>query len=848
MKKKWSQWYSLGLAFLSAVLCGFLSIRTHAATPMDFIQQGQAYYNQGHFERAIALWKQAESAYHTDVAGVTGSRLNQAQALIAIGQQRQACKLLTTTLYTNASAERLCDGAPDVSLPPKVLPPSLAIMGTHKLAEALQHIGHLEAAERLLQQQWTQLPMSMQPEWLLALGNVYRELGNRDRDRTEELDATQIKPSNCLTSIDPTTKAAGYYSHAIACYQAAAQTLTKSTTINTVETQANLNHLSLVANIYQWLTQEAPDFASSWLAANKSQINLIRDQVKAPIEPLPGNIEQFYAQLNYAHAIALINGNSASSQDTIERLIKQAIAAAKTWNNQRLESLAIGELGWLYEQTNRLPEALKATEAALSFSRSIEVNRIHPQDLTYQWEWQRGRILRDLGQEQAAIAAYRQAIAALQTVREQVLAVNPDAQFALRDSIEPIYRELIDLLLPVDRPVSQEALKDVIGQIDALQLAELENFLRCRLPDSKANQSAPFVDPSAAIVYSIILPDRLEVILQTAQQPLQRHTVRIERSQLNQLLQQTVRSIRQSGDDSDLEIQDLQDLQKRQSNQVYQWLVKPFDSVLKQHSIQTLVFVSDGAFRDLPMAALYDQQTSSYLIDQYAIAVSPGTQLLGVKPQTSPPRSALIAGLTTDQRINIVVRGINRPFDQLPNVINEVTAIKTLLPQSTTLMGQDFTPENFRTQFNDQYYPIVHLASHGYFSSDPRQTFIVTDAGQYILVDDLQRLVRDRQEARPKSIELIVLSACQTAKGDRRSTLGFAGAAIRAGANSTLASLWSVNDASTAAMMEAFYQALTQSQPTITKADALRQAQLKIRQIHKLAYNWAPFTLVGNWR
>ena len=98
----------------------------------------------------------------------------------------------------------------------------------------------------------------------------------------------------------------------------------------------------------------------------------------------------------------------------------------------------------------------------------------------------------------------------------------------------------------------------------------------------------------------------------------------------------------------------------------------------------------------------------------------------------------------------------------------------------------------------------------------------------------------------PPPIELLVLSACETASGDRRAALGLAGFAVRSGARSTLASLWQVDDRSTSILMSEFYRHLTLDSK-ITKAEALRRAQLFVLQEKKHPFYWAPYVLVGNW-
>ncbi|MBD0346247.1 MAG: CHAT domain-containing protein, partial [Coleofasciculus sp. Co-bin14] len=135
------------------------------------------------------------------------------------------------------------------------------------------------------------------------------------------------------------------------------------------------------------------------------------------------------------------------------------------------------------------------------------------------------------------------------------------------------------------------------------------------------------------------------------------------------------------------------------------------------------------------------------------------------------------------------------------------------------------------------------LATHGEFSSDPEKTFILTwDA--LLNVKRFDSLLRNSDENRSTTIELLVLSACKTAEGDKRAALGLAGVAVRAGARSTLATLWSVDDRSTADLMSEFYRELNAG---VNKAEALQRAQLAVFAKEKSPYFWAPFVLLGNW-
>jgi CHAT domain-containing protein len=141
---------------------------------------------------------------------------------------------------------------------------------------------------------------------------------------------------------------------------------------------------------------------------------------------------------------------------------------------------------------------------------------------------------------------------------------------------------------------------------------------------------------------------------------------------------------------------------------------------------------------------------------------------------------------------------------------------------------------------------VVHLATHGQFSSQADDTFILTWDNR-LNAKELDTLLRVTDQSRPNAIELLVLSACQTATGDKRAALGLAGVAVRAGARSTLASLWSIDDKSSALLMSQFYRELVRTE--VTKAEALRLAQLSLLQNPRYQHPryWAPFVLVGNW-
>jgi CHAT domain-containing protein len=237
--------------------------------------------------------------------------------------------------------------------------------------------------------------------------------------------------------------------------------------------------------------------------------------------------------------------------------------------------------------------------------------------------------------------------------------------------------------------------------------------------------------------------------------------------------------------------------------------------------------------RGVPVSALHDGQ--QYLIEKYNIALTPGLQLFNPRRPALEQSSVLVGGLT-ESRLG---------FSALPSVTQEVKNIAKIASTKILLNGE-FTRSPLETKIQSNTFPIVHLATHGQFSSLAEDTFLLT-WDERVNVKNLDQLLRERNQFVRSPIELLILSACQTAAGDKRAALGLAGVAVRSGARSTLATLWSVQDDSTADFMTKFYQVL--NQPNVSKADALRQAQLSL--LHSSQYQhpfyWAAFVLVGNW-
>jgi CHAT domain-containing protein len=473
-------------------------------------------------------------------------------------------------------------------------------------------------------------------------------------------------------------------------------------------------------------------------------------------------------QTNSAMSLAT---SSAPSHQVIAAQLAIAIKDSQNLKDSRAESYAIGTLGHLHElEAQQIPKqwlnAQKLTQQALLLAQSTNAS-----DITYLWQWQIGRILKEISEEknrQQAIDFYSQAVKTLESIRNDLVGTNPDIQFSFRDKAEPVYRELVDLLLR--DTASDASLTQAIQVIDSLQVAELENFFRCVLSQLiQVDQVATQEDPSAAIFYPILLHDRLEVILKV---PGQTKPIHYSHNIPRKEVEATVRLLRRGLSDEQSGIDEYQ----ASAQQIYDWLIRPSEPYLANSQAKTLVFILDASLRNLPMPALWDGQ--KFLVENYAIATTSGFQILGPKRLQPRQLKALIAGLTTPEPGQVTVAGRTFHFDRLLNTQAETQKIKQILPSSVELVGDQFQPSTLRQQLTKSAFPIVHLSTHGNFSANPQETFILTAANGIVSIEELQSLLRSGKQTRPDAIELLVLSACETAKGDCRAALGMAGAAV----------------------------------------------------------------------
>ena len=532
-------------------------------------------------------------------------------------------------------------------------------------------------------------------------------------------------------------------------------------------------------------------------------------------------------------------------------------------------------MGALYEEQGRISEALDLTGQAISAAQAVRAP-----ELLLQWERQLGGLLKKQGKQALAIAAYRRAVNHIEAIRQDIPIEYRDGRSSFRETLAPVYSGLADLLLrqsadEASEEVRQSLLREARDTIERIKQSELQDYFRDRCIASRSRQIET-LSPSTAVLYPIILPDRLELLVDMAGR-IYRRASPVTAEELESVALNLAHSLRTLSS------------YKEPAQRIYRWLIEPVQSILEEHRVDTIVFVPDGPLRLLPMAALYDGK--HHLVERYAIVTAPGLTLLDPSPLPRGEMRALLSGmsepgpvvqelppklrdslrLAATRRPARNVRGVSVVSEQLqpvgtegsdsslehegdaarvkemlalPGVEKEIEELSHLLP-GQTLMNESFQLDRFSMELSHNPYRIVHIASHGYFGGSPEQNFIMTH-DRLLNMNTLEELVKPKQLAK-EPVEMITLSACQTAEGNERSPLGLTGIAVKSGARSALGTLWPVSDEAAQYLMLDFYTHLADAKAS--KAETLRRAQLKLMNHERFQhpFYWSPFILVGNW-
>ena len=350
---------------------------------------------------------------------------------------------------------------------------------------------------------------------------------------------------------------------------------------------------------------------------------------------------------------------------------------------------------------------------------------------------------------------------------------------------------------------------EIISQIDQAFEQDFEDYLGTKLPHEKVTVAGirtvlksinSETGTSPVVIYAVTMPEQLELVMVMPVGPPIRKVIPQAKAAI---LQQTLLQFRKkliNVDDSSSYLVPAQ--------QLYQWLIAPFESDLKALGIDTLIFCMDGGLRQIPLAALHDGK--QFLVEKYSLGSIPSISLTNSRYKAV--KNAKVLGMGASKFATLA---------PLPAVPTELQIITKQLWRGESFLNEQFTLDNLKAQRQRQPFGIIHLATHADFQAGKPSNSFLQLWDTKVQLDQLRQMGWDQSP----QVELLVLSACRTAVGDESVELGFAGLAVQAGVKSALASLWYVSDEGTLGLMSEFYQQLRQADVT-TKAGALRRAQI----------------------
>ena len=523
---------------------------------------------------------------------------------------------------------------------------------------------------------------------------------------------------------------------------------------------------------------------------------------------LPASRTKAFLALNWAKL----------DSDRADYWLSQSAEVAETTGDVTAKSYVFLELGLLAERAGKLADALAYAQSAIDFGWSESIY-----DALYPSYWLAGRIYQKAGNKETALKNYRDAIAAFESLNRRPTKINVSQRLNFGIQVEPIYRTALELLL--SEP-SESNLKESLLISAQLRLAQLQNYFGDNCFDVELPNRETQVErgeKNAVVLSSIILEAQTHFILQLEDGTLRHSQASIGQTAITKLATDWYDS---------LTLLDSEDWRERsykwqfwqQGEELYNLIIRPFEEELEQINPSTLIFVHDGVLRNLPMAALYDGE--EFLAQKWASVSSLGLNFNSLESNQTEEK-ALVFGLSE-------ARGSWSPLYLVPKEVQDVID----LVGGEKFLDREFTAERFFQQPNRKKYRVIHLATHGYFGGVAENSFILAYDKSLNALE-----LEDSLSQSKAQLELMVLSACETALGSDRSVLGLAGVALRSGVRAVLGSFWAVQDHEQGELIKGFYVNLYQK--NLDKAQALQQIQ--IRQIERNTHPsmWAALNLIA---
>jgi CHAT domain-containing protein len=797
------RWLLLFLLIVLLVL-GLRPSIAKSLNPDDLTAEGHRLLAAEQPQAAIQIWRQALKIYQSqqNQEAVVGTHLNLSNAEQALQRYDLACNTLYTA-YATLLKENLCQTTTQPNqvsqLPQLLANQPLALPMLENWGQVYLYLGRVDLGQALLQSLHERYPKAEGVRLNLANAKVWQI-----RQALARYQATQNDQARLPLVVTMQTNLA----QATQQYQALARS--DSPWMSRVAQLNEVGMLSLIAN-WQDRPPEIP-YAADRL---NQLIQITSHQELAGFTP----IQAWNYRLRLAEFLA--RGGDPRWRSTALALGKTLLEQAQTQQSIRRNTRAGLLVGQLHLQTNQLAQAESTLNHALT-----KAQHLGDQGLLFQAHWALAQTYEQQRQQNQELVHLKAAVSAADRLTPGYLWASPFVQNIFSSQIEPAYRKLISQLLELPQPDIRQSLS-VFEKFSQIQI---EAYLGCGRLNLQSLSSV--IDTRGSenlgVIYLLASETKIHIVVRDGQGKYHLHSTPLKgvKSHLNALMLNLrggeVWALKES-------------ILLRDSQALYSLLLKPLAQKLPHNG--NLVFVMDTSLQGLPLGLLHTGQ--HFLIEDYALSIS--------TPQTRIPKSlkldqmqALIAGIYQNSP-TFVANGL----PPLPGIAAEITATQKIFPNHFILKNEKFTVSDLK-QFAAQGFPIVHLATHGLFAGDPANTVLFA-WDKPISLEQIQEVLRiSASTAKEPPMELLVLSGCELAYGDRDAALGLAGVGIQAGARATLASLWQVDDASTTRFIQSFYEAIAGGQP---KARALQTAQLDLLRsgTNSHPFYWAGWSLLGSW-
>lgn len=781
-----------------------------------------AYFSLGQYQKSLDLAEKSSTIYKKFRTGeYKGTNKQDIQLLYdALGQNPQALQQVTSRAnvgdafgkdsfqfqgealnLNNIGQIYSSQGKSEQAL--KLYQQALAIYQENKypqgIAVTLNHIGRIYTNTG----KYNQAIESNQQ----ALTN-YKAVGDRTGEGVTLSNLGQIyQKQNQLE------KALGLYQQALAIHREVSDKVSET---------ATLKYLGDVLS-----SQNQPQLA---IAFYKQSVNLT-ETIRQSLRVVPSDIQQSYTETvaeRYRRLADLLlkQNRSAEAQQVLDLL-----------KIQEVQDFIGNSRGRTQKVANTPPKAGNAQRGiANNDSQSQQNLPLKPQE-------------QEISQKYSAI---QDKVIILGKELTSLRKINPKERTAIQEKrIAELVKLEQEIIAEFNKFIKSPSVVALVQQLSAT--SGQENLSLRQLNSLRDNLRQ--LNKKAVLLYPLVLEDRLELVIVTADSPPIHRTVPVKQEELNRAILEYRQTIQVPHKNV-----------KAPALKLYSWLIKPIENELKQADAKSIIYAPDGQLRYIPLAGLYDG--NQWLAQRFVVNNITSASLTKFDNKPAKNINVLAAAFTKgDYTIKVANRA--EVFSGLQFAKQEVENLAKTIPGTKVLLDNVFTPLATIPQMND--YKIVHLATHGLLvKGSPEDSFIIFGDGKYVTLRDIENWSLP-------NVDLVVLSACQTGLGEKlgngQEILGLGYQIQLTGAKASIASLWSVSDGGTQALMNIFYKELRSG--NMTKAEALQKAQIALLSGNYLGVNktqemargqnkgnrvltaasanefnhpfyWAPFILIGN--